>query len=173
MARRAAKETYRVEHYATGQNIHWEVRWVKTKDGDYEIVVHDCGNDLNKAIQVYGRVKGKRKMVTLRSANVGFPPPEKYQPYYLTRYKKEKIGRKMVRVPVHVRKVPMKPLNNKGIYWCPYCREMRRFQEQGGFVILGIIVPEKGMYCPICGVRETDYHVRKWNPLMEKLYYRG
>lgn len=174
MARRA-KQTYQVEQFATGGHIHWEVRWVTLKNGDYAIHVKDCAHDLTMAVSIYSRVKqAKRRFVTLRSCNVGFAPPAKYQPYWVTKKKKERTSRnKVITVPHHVRKLPMKPLNNKGIYWCPYCREMRRFQTQKGFVIDGIVVPEKGMFCPICGVRETDYHVRKWNPLMEKLFYRG
>lgn len=172
MARRTEK--VQVETHALGDHIHWEVRWVTVKNGDYQIHVKDCGHDLTMALSIYIRVKSaNRRLVTLRSCNVGFAPPEKYRDYWITKHKKEKKGSKIVRVPYHVHKIPMKRLNAKGIFWCPYCREMRKFQEQGGFYIEGIVVPEKGMFCPICGIRETDYHVRKWNPIMEKLYYRG
>lgn len=174
MPRRSKRDVTNVEVWATGQNIHWEVRWVTVKDGDYTIHVKDCGHDLTMAVSIYTRVKqAGRKFTTLRSCNVGFAPPEKYHPYWVTKKKKEVVKGRTIRVPHHVRKLPMKPLNNRGIFWCPYCREMRRFQEQGGFYIDGITVPEKGMYCPICGVRETDFHVRKWNPVMQRIYYQG
>lgn len=159
------------ETWATGAHIHWEVRWVVKKGSDYAIMIHDCGNDLQEAMRVYSKLQGVgRRLVTLRSANVGFPPPEKYQPGWVTRKRKVTTkGRTRVkRVPILV--VPMNKLNRRGIFWCPYCREMRKFQEQGGFYIEGVRVPEGGLYCPICGVSHRDFHVRKWNPIAERYY---
>lgn len=173
MARRARKPV--VETFALGGHIHWEVRWVTTKDGDYRIHVKDCEHDLGLALSTYERVrKAGRKLVTLRSCNVGFPPPEKYQEYWITKHKKVRNSAgKLRREAYYVHKVPMRKLNRKGVFWCPYCRELRRFQEQGGFYIDGVVVPESGLHCPICGVSHRDHHVRKWNPEAQKRLYRG
>jgi hypothetical protein len=162
-----------VEVNALGAHIHWEVLWVvRTPDG-HRIVQHDCQNDLGAALKIYNRVLGKRRMVTLRSCNVGFPPPEQYQPGYIL---KRNMERKKKSEPKFIEKYvqPMKGINRKGILWCPYCREMRKFQKQGGFFVIGVFVPdEKGLYCPICGTSHRDYHVRKWNPVAERLYIQS
>ena len=158
-----------VEVWATGAHIHWEVRWVTVKDGDYRIHVKDCEHDLGQALEIYQRVKSAgRRMVTLRSCNVGFPPPEKYLEYWVKKSRRNGRAKEIY----YVHKVPMRKMNLKGAYWCPYCREMRKFQEQGGFYIEGVVVPEAGLYCPICGVSHRDVHVRKYNPLAAKRLYR-
>lgn len=173
-----------VETWATAGHIHWEIRWViPDKEQGYRIGVKDCGHDLGEALRIYTKLKAAgRRMVTLKSCNAGFPPPEKYQPGWIKRKKTVEIGkgkrrRKAKRwVDVHV--TPMRKLNRKGIFWCPYCRELRKFQSQSGTYAEAVpgkltFLPYEGLYCPICGISHRDYHVRKWNPICARLYMEG
>lgn len=46
-------------------------------------------------------------------------------------------------------------LNQKGVLWCPYCRNFREFEY----------LPWKnGVCCPICHIPDWDFHVHKNNP---------
>jgi len=164
----------------------WEVLWVK----DGKIQRHECGTDLGEAIRVYTLVKGKRAGATLRCKNMGFPPPEELQPR-LVKYKQKvelprpkivRRGGKRYRQTHEVivkegRFVPMKKRNAEGIWWCPYCRELRRFVKKK---VIGVPASkngkvirfkEPGMYCPLCGISHRDHNVRKWNPIAIKVFY--
>lgn len=158
----------------------WSVLWYNPDKDTIKRI--PCGNDLNEAIRVFSLAKGKREMVTLRCDNYGWPPPKKYQPHsvyvvtqekYQTPRGKWKYREKRVARAV----VPLEKANRKGIYWCPYCREMRRFQLQHKFYIDGRMVPDPdrrgGLYCPMCGVSHRDFHVRRWNPLADRHYLTG
>lgn len=172
---RRKKPSNRHQPNATGANIKWSVLWIKPKgDGDYRIIRKEFGNDLGAALDLYQRVvRAGKRLPTLRSNNVGFPPPERYRPYDArVRDKRWKKGKRQPGITKFkwVVRVPMRTLNRKGTWWCPYCREMRRFQQQGGFYIDGVIVPSEGYYCPLCGVSHRDIHVRRWNPLAQRIY---
>lgn len=150
---------------SVGERMRWAVLWYVPKTDT--IVRKDCEQDLNAAIRLYELAKkaGKDKP-TLLCANFGFPPPEKWQPHYIY------VKRKKKRVPVF--KIPMEKANGVGIFWCPYCREFRRFQRQLSFYFDGRMVrdPERkgGLYCPMCGTSHRDFHVRRWNPTASRLY---
>lgn len=150
--------------------------WLKkTKKGKVRIVEVTCEDDLNEAMRIYMKAKEQGKPnATLRSMNVGFPPPEKYRPYEKTVMVKKKVLRKGKRVTRKVKTTvlvtPMRKLNRLGWTWCPYCREFRKFEDQTGFVFEGIYVPDEGDYCPMCGIPEDNWHVRKWNPLYARKY---
>lgn len=150
-------------------NLKWSVLWKKGET----IISHRCGNDLDEAIRVYHLVKKAEKPgATLRCDNAGLPPPEKFQ---RTEWRniggKTKKDEKWVRVLVLMEKA-----NNKGIFWCPYCREFRRFGRQLYYYVEGRFArhPNKrGMLaCPMCGISHRDYHVRKWNPVAAEFYQR-
>lgn len=175
MARRRKPRVHRVVPNALGGHIKWSVLWVVPTDGGYRIIQHECGNDLGEAVRLYSKVvaAGKR-FPTLRSDNVGFPPPEQLRPYTArVRNKLWVKGKRQKGVYKYkfVDRVPMAKRNRVGVWWCPYCRELRRFQQLGAFMIEGVPVPDKdGHYCPICGVSHRDWHVRKWNPVAYRLF---
>jgi hypothetical protein len=173
------------EVFASGAHIKWSVLWVKPKKASYEIVRKEYGTDLSEAMRVYAlAIRAGKKLPTLRSNNVAFPPPERYLPHTRKRVvkkpgtKKVRRGGKLV-VVATTRKVletynviPMERVNLKGFYWCPYCREMRKFQIQQGFPIgEKSFVEAKGMYCPLCGVSHRDFSVRKYNPAAARQYF--
>jgi hypothetical protein len=167
LARQRISKTARANRavpFAQGGHQRWSVIWVTSRDGDYEIFRHECGNDLDEAIRVYTLVlnSSKRRLATLRSDNVGYPPPDKWHPHVV--YKKKGKFRKPVKVD------PMKKWNRKGWWWCPYCRHLRRFQYQSGFYLFGRYIAEDGYYCPLCGISHRDMHVRRWNPLGSRIY---
>ena len=47
--------------------------------------------------------------------------------------------------------------NDKGLFWCPYCRKFRAFKY--------VPVLEQ-RWCEFCHTRERDFHVRACNPLL-------
>lgn len=163
------------QYLMTGQKARWSVMWYSTKKKRVFEVEYD--HDLNGAIELYMKVKAQgKKMATLCSPNVAFPPPEKYLPHTKTVVTKKKITRngktrtKKIRTEVEV--VPMREVNLKGITWCPYCREFRKFRKQDGFTLDGRFVATPGLHCPMCGNSHRNHHVRKYNPSMELLSYR-
>lgn len=144
---------------------------MKPEEGDYSIIRKDFGTDLDGAVDLYTRAKaaGKR-VVTLLSCNVGHPPPEHLLPYTRLVKKKVKTRRGIKRKMVRVKFDPMRARNRKGIFWCPYCRTLRKYQQQAGFWFEGKYVGEPGLYCPLCGISHKDFHVRKWNPIAYRIY---
>lgn len=45
---------------------------------------------------------------------------------------------------------------NRKRWWCPYCRKVRIFQQDPKI---------DKLRCPICGISESDFYVRKYNHL--------
>jgi len=135
-------------------------------------VIQSFDNDLASATKLYIKVKGLgAPLATLRCCNVGFPPPVEYRPYVQQRVVKEKRNGRVRKRLIEEEIVPMEGVNLKGVWWCPYCREMRRFKLQDGATYEGIFVEGRGMYCPVCEIAHVDHHVRKWNPQAERLVY--
>jgi hypothetical protein len=169
-----------VEVLASGGHIRWAVLWVVPDGSSYRIIRKDFDGDLDAAIELYTKAKrGGKRLVTLMSPNVAFPPPEKYRPY--TRRTVEVREVKVMRNGKYVTRKqktltpkyidPMLNLNRKGIFWCPYCREMRKFQQQAGFQNeYGTFMEAPGLYCPLCGVSHRLMPVRQWNPHCSRLY---
>jgi hypothetical protein len=168
------------EVFASGSHIKWSVLWVKPKNGDYTIIRKEFGNDLTEALRVYQLAKqAKKPMATLRSNNVGFPAPPKLRPHIRRRkvtkevvvLRRGKRVKKQKAVLESYEVIPMETYNRKGWWWCPYCREMRKFQRQSGFPIGDkSFVEAPGMYCPLCGVSHRDLHVRRSNPHADRMY---
>lgn len=67
----------------------------------------------------------------------------------------------------------MKLYNQKGVWWCPYCTELRKFKYRKQYTVEGITMPDPGMYCPLCGISHRDHHVRKHNPAAQMMEYRN
>lgn len=153
-----------------GDRTRWSVLWT-TKD---KVIEKTCGSDLMEAVRIYNlaREAGKPN-ATLRCMNVGFPPPEKYAPGWVTVKRKKKVRGKMRVVQEEKFVEPLAKLNNHGWWWCPYCMQMRKFEHQDGFLMDGRYVAAPGEYCPICGVSDRDAHVRKWNPRAKILYVQN
>lgn len=144
----------------------WEVIWLNPKTKKLKRM--DFGHNLSDAMEIYLKVKGKRKFATLRCKNFGFEPPQELQPRTVV-FKKPQLykGRKIRSAVV----VPMKKKNREGIYWCPYCRELRRFKIITKFQVGNQVVHQKRFVCPVCRVSTLDHHVRKWNPDAIKIQY--
>lgn len=186
MARRTRRPV--VETFSTGANLRWDVRWVVKKKGRWHIRIADCGDDLAKAVDVYRKaLTGEhRYYVTLRCKNSGFPPPEHLRPHWHKKKVKKEVKRRgktrTATVVEDVYRRPMRRLNRvDGIWWCPYCRELREFvagHEQP--YIHPPVAALKGfgngrpdyesgrLYCPMCYISTADHTVRKWNPLAER-----
>jgi len=159
------------ERFMTGANARWEVIWFSRKGKRF--IVKEFEDDFHGALELYTRVKAlKAPFITLRCCNVGFPPPEKYRPHYETRIKKERRNGRVRRVKTEVEVVPMEGLNVKGVWWCPYCREFRKFRMQDGAIFEDYYIEGKSMYCPVCEISMRDHHVRKWNPQAQTLVYK-
>lgn len=173
-------EPHNMVNTTTGR-MRWSVLWyVPEKD---TIIRKKCGYDLSEALRIYDMAKRAEKVnVTLRCDNMGFPPPSKWLPHMVYVAHKEvyytpKRKRKTRTIRKAELRVPMDKVNRAGIYWCPYCREMRRFQKQKGFMYDGIWVPDPdrrgGLYCPMCGASHRDTHVRRYNPIANRHHVSG
>lgn len=129
----------------------WEVRWVRNR----RVTTVDVKDDFAEALRIYTKalVAGLSD-VTLRSKNVGFPPPSKLRPYF----------KKLTKNSEPIRVVPLDLYNGRGWWWCPYCIHLRKFVKRNGFYTEGCWVPEPGYHCPMCGISHRDHHVAKWNP---------
>ena len=149
---------------ALGGHINWSVLWYSPKKD--KIIEKLCGNDFAEALRVYNLARdGGKQRVTLRSCNVGFPPPESFREIRLIPVEDARGKQKWVR-----RLVKMVAANKKGIFWCPYCITFRKFE------IVQIRQTEWGpeedesLICPMCGISHRDFHVRKWNPTAARMY---
>jgi hypothetical protein len=105
--------------------------------------------------------KAGRTGATLRCCNVGHPPPE-----HLLRdpvVDVVKKGGKRFKRTRYVNR--MRELNARGIWWCPYCMKLRRFERR-------VDEGRYQMYCPMCDISTRDRHVWRWNPQAQILEFR-
>jgi hypothetical protein len=177
------------EYLMVGDRARWSVMWVAKKKGKLYIIEKTFENDFAAATELYLKVKRAGKpMATLRCMNVGFPPPERLRPHYETRaevvVRRNNQGRrKKYKRRIEVEVIPLSELNLKGVWWCPYCRELRRFEHWDGVATDGSFFQtiktskpgffmNPGMYCPMCGINQNDSHVRRWNPQAALLEFR-
>lgn len=131
------------------ENAKWEVMWVAVKKKEKRIVAIDFDDDFVSALQLYEKArKGKKPLATLRCRNVGFPLPEKHQ------------GRILA-------------LNKEGVWWCPFCMQLRRFEKRGWAECDGEIFPsDPAYYCPMCDISHHNGHVIRFNPIAQMLKIR-
>lgn len=156
----------------TGSRALWEVIWVHPKEK--RLVRKDYGTDLQSAVDLYTKLKGaNRRGVTLRCKNMGFPPPDELadREIITTVIKGRRVRAKRVMQPRQYLK-RMGVLNARGIWWCPYCRQQRRFIKTRGFYVRAVWVAEERMVCPVCRVSDHDWHVRRYNPIATNLEMR-
>lgn len=136
------------------QHQKWSVFWYNRKKSKY--VRKRFREDLGAAIKFY-RENLDRPGITLHSDNHGYPPPlritEHERETWRVVTRKGKRYKKKVIILINL----MREYNHKGIWWCPYCVQLRRFKfretERG---------PE--MYCPVCLVSNYLAVVRRHNP---------
>lgn len=124
------------------EHARWEVIWLTYKPHKRLIAV-DCEHDFHEALRIYTKaVQADKKMVTLRCKNMGFPPPEKFR-------------RKAI------------AYNKQGIFWCPFCVKMRRFERRAGFTsdLTDEWVDYDHYACPVCDISHENGHVVQYNPL--------
>lgn len=147
------------------QHARWEVIWIGERGGK---VRKKFGPNLVEAQRLYLKARDAgKKGVTLRCTNVGFPPPEKYLPREVIVTRRVNGRKKRFKKTI----VPMKAANARGIWWCPYCMEMRRFETVDGFTYDGIRVEEKRHVCPVCEINVTDVRVREYNPMAAQVEF--
>lgn len=140
----------------------WEVLWLKNG----KVLRKDCGTDFAEAQRLYTKVvQAGKSGATLRCKNVGFPPPDKYYRKPVIRI--EKVGRKRIKHRVYVS--VMGQLNIKGIWWCAYCCQMRRFAKRKGRTVDGVYLPFEHMACPVCGVTHENFWIKRYNPLAQRI----
>lgn len=140
----------------------WRVSWIVRKKGKLVVVEKEFGDDLTSALRLYMKAKNAEKpFATLICKNVGWPPPVALRPY--DRWEVVKRDGKKYKRKVH--EVPLDIRNGEGVFWCPYCRELRTFRRYAEFRGSKHVV----LKCPICGISHRDHHVRKWNPLAARM----
>lgn len=148
------------------QRARWAVAWVRKG----KVLRKDFGPDLSDAMALYDKLlRADRKGVTLICANMSFPPPLRLQPHDAKKIEIKVVRgkRRRVRVPIYV--IPMRQLNAKGIWWCPHCIKLRRFEKTSGSYVDDIWLPGEAWRCPICGIPHRDFSVQKWNPTAQRI----
>lgn len=136
-------------------NARWEVIWL----GKRGLVRKEFEHDFSDALRTYALLKSNgKKLVTLRCMNVGFPPPS-----HITHHEEvswqivTRRGKRLRRKTVTVVNL-MGQHNEKGVWWCPYCIQLRPFKLKQDWT------GRKHMVCPVCGINERNFHVRQHNP---------
>lgn len=156
-----------------GDYTQWSVLWVVVKKGKKRVVQIDHDNDFAGARDMYVKaVRAGKKQATLRCNNVSFPPPKKFRARTVTKVKKVKRNGRIRKVKEEVFVEPMAKLNLKGIWWCPYCCAMRRFEKVGGFWSDDQWVPEESVQCPLCEASHRLHAVRKYNPMARTIEFK-
>ncbi len=139
----------------TNHNALWEVIWLGKKG----LVRKDVGHDFGEGLRIYALLKSNgRKLVTLRCKNVGFPPPTRITQYpVMTRRIVTRRGKRhRIKEVTYVDR--MIEYNERGIWWCPYCIQLRPFK------LIKDWTGKQHMVCPICKINERNFHVRIHNP---------
>jgi hypothetical protein len=154
------------------QYAHWKVVWRKA-DGKLVTFVPEPKTDMVEAQRIYEKALAIGRKPTLICTNVGFPPPDKYadrERVLLGRRKgtKTKVYKLVLTTPRQYF-TKMWHLNRQGVWWCPYCRKLRRFVKRKGFRLDGIWVPDEHMGCPVCKITHRDGHVRRYNPVAQTM----
>jgi rubrerythrin len=127
--------------------------------GKKGLVRKEFEEDFGDALRTYHLLKSNgRKLVTLRCMNVGFPPPESVTAEEVVTWKAvtRKGKRYKVKDIATVNRMPA--LNDEGIWWCPYCIQLRPFKLTKDWT------GQPHMVCPVCKVNERNFHVRQHNP---------
>ena len=141
----------------------WSVMW-KTPKG--KIARKRFDENFPGALKFYTLlVEAGKSMVTLHCDNIAFPPPTHLRDRYVTRTKIKKVRGKRKKVKVQVWVEPMKDLNAKGAWWCPYCIKLRAFKKEETRRSIT-------MSCSVCGVTNRMWAVRRWNPQAQVIEYR-
>lgn len=149
-----------------------------TDDG--RLVCKKLGTDFSEATRIYvlATTAGK-KAVTLICANIGFPPPDKYADHQKVLVGRRKsTGAKVYRMeliePRQYQVRMMKVNKNKDLWWCPYCRKLRRFvRKKGRYIEPEHIWLEEDHYaCPMCKVSHKDGRVKRYNPIVGLLAFK-
>jgi hypothetical protein len=155
------------------ERARWEVLWINPHTKKIER--KPFGADHSGAVKLYARVvKAGRKGVTLRCMNMGFPPPDQYADREEVIIKlpggKAQKGKRMITPQVYLQR--MGALNLRGIWWCPFCCELRKFVYRKGFRLDGRFVAKPMMCCPICHISQENWHVKRYNPSATLMEYR-
>jgi hypothetical protein len=116
------------------------------------------GDDFGAAQELMTKLQQTtRTNVSIRSMNVGFPPPARITEYeeidYVVRLVKG--VKKKVKVVTVINL--LEQYNDEGHYWCSYCIKVRKFQR----TLLG---QREAMVCPACGITTRDGNIRRYNP---------
>lgn len=156
-----------------GITAQWEVMWVVVKKGEKRIVCIDHGGDLVSALEMYMKVKNAgKKVATLRCKNIAFPPPADWvdmEPVYAKRKGKVVVVDEVQSNPPTFNG-KMDAYNGQGIWWCPYCMKLRRFEKRGWAEVEDMTFETEPQYCcPMCDISHNDWHVAKYNPLAQRI----
>ena len=131
----------------------WSVFWYSTKKKRY--VRKRFREDLAAALKFFG--EKDYPAITLHADNHGYPPPRRITEHeHITWKIVRKGGKKYKRKVVDIVNL-MSEYNAKGIWWCPYCIKLRRFD---------LVETMRGheMVCPVCQISSYESKTRDCNP---------
>jgi hypothetical protein len=144
---------------AANNGARWEVVW-RGSPPKSKLTRKKFDEDFGSALNTYYllRAAGKQS-VTLRCCNIGFPPPHHITQHPTTSWRVVRHkGKKYKRKVTTYEDLLQTTYNPRGIWWCPYCIQLRRFAP--------IWINPRGspMGCPVCGITDRDWYVRHYNP---------
>lgn len=124
--------------------------------------------DFGAALRMYYQVKSSgRNAVTLRCCNVGFPPPKWITHHPVTSWEiVKRRGKRYKRKVVTHEDLLETRYNAVGVWWCPFCIQLRRFKQEQ------ITMQRSQMVCPVCGITERNWYVRQYNPQAKIVEWR-
>jgi hypothetical protein len=114
-------------------------------------------DDFRDALKFYTQCKDKELPCVLHSDNTGFPPPQSITKHPKVRYEIVRHKGKRVKKKIEYTINLMTKYNDRGIWWCPYCIRLFEFKE-------GERYGRKEIWCPVCGIGNRDFNVRRANP---------
>lgn len=123
------------------QQLRWSVFWYSRKKKKY--VRKRFGDDFYAALKFYELRRETNYNATLHVDNHSFPPPSRITAYERVDWKVVVRNGRRYKKKVVTTVNLMNEYNTKGIWWCGYCIQLRRFVQ---------IDTDKGpeMYCPVC-----------------------
>lgn len=151
------------------------------------VITKECGADFAEAVRIYTlAVQANKQNATLGCANMSFAPSDKYADHRPAYKMSERTGKRFISKktgqPVLLGKELILPrtyqdtmgaLNRQGVWWCPFCVKLRRFERYDGFMSEGIEVNEPAMMCPVCNVSHNHGQVQRYNPICSRITHNG
>ena len=104
------------------------------------------------------RANKKHKIIYNSGLQYFYTPEDRDYIVDRVKQKFQNINLEVHNVDTYKAHAPQSDEISRGVYWCPYCQGYHKFiNGQGGY-----------KQCPICGISDSDFYVKKYNNLWSK-----